>query len=250
MSGVSTPAAYWTAVAIGVVICAAVCTASRRWPGGWVRYAGRALSVVLLCDAAAFLSAPLVEGRWSVRTSLPLALCDVALVVAAVACWSPQWDLPVELTYFWGLAGTLQAVVTPDLQYDFPRVEFFEFVIGHLGVMIAALFLVVGLRRRPRPGSVRRVFAITAAYTVFVGLFDWLTDSNYMYLAERPAHFSLLSLLGPWPWYLVNGTGVAVVLLLILDAPFRPGRGGPNASIRLPSYREVVMDRTAGEDRR
>lgn len=227
MSGVSSPAAYWTAVAIGAVICAGLCAAARRWPGRWTRYAARAISVVLLADAAAFLSAPLVDGSWSVQTSLPLALCDVALVVAAVACWSPQWDLPVELTYFWGLAGTLQAVVTPDLQYDFPRVEFFEFVVGHLGIVIAALFLVVGLRRRPRPGSVLRVFGITAAYTVFVGVFDWLTGANYMYLARLPGHVSLLSLLGPWPWYLVNGTGVAVVLLLILDAPFRADRVRP-----------------------
>lgn len=34
---------------------------------------------------------------------------------AAIACWWPQWLLDVELTYFWGLAGTLMAVVTPDL---------------------------------------------------------------------------------------------------------------------------------------
>jgi hypothetical integral membrane protein (TIGR02206 family) len=168
----------------------------------------------------------LVTGRWSVQASLPLALCDVALVVAAIACWSPEWDLPVELTYFWGLAGTLQAVVTPDLSAEFPRAEFFEFVVGHLGIVIAALFLVVGLRRRPRPGSVRRVFAITAAYTVFVGFFDWLSHSNYMYLAARPAHFSLLSLMGPWPWYLASGTAVAVLLLLILDEPFRRDRKG------------------------
>ena len=220
MMNVSTPVAYWIAVAIGAVICVGLCTACRRWPGPWVGWAGRAISVVLIADAVLFVSVPLGDGRWSVQTSLPLALCDVALIVAAIACWWPQWLLAVELTYFWGLAGTLQAVVTPDLSAGFPRLEFFEFVVGHLGIVIAALFLVVGLRLRPRRGSVKRVFAITAAYTAFVGWFDWLTDSNYMYLGAVPRHGSLLSVLGPWPWYILSAAGVAFVLLLILDAPF------------------------------
>jgi hypothetical integral membrane protein (TIGR02206 family) len=220
MMRVSTPVAYWVAVAIGAVICVAVCIACRRWPGPWARWAGRSISVVLVVDAIVFVSVPLGDGSWSVQTSLPLALCDVALIVAAIACWWPRWLLAVELTYFWGLAGTLQAVVTPDLSAGFPRLEFFEFVVGHLGIVIAALFLVVGLRLRPRRGAVTRVFAITVAYTAFVGWFDWLTDSNYMYLGAVPRHGSLLSVLGPWPWYILSAAGVGFVLLLILDAPF------------------------------
>lgn len=220
----STPVAYWIAVTIGTVICVSLCTACRRRPGPWVVYAGRAISVVLVADAVAFVCVPLADGRWSVQASLPLALCDLALIVAAIACWWPRWYLPVELTYFWGLAGTLQAVATPDLSAGFPELEFFEFVVGHLGIVIAALFLVVGLRLRPRRGSVLRVFAITAAYTAFVGWFDWLTGSNYMFLAAVPRHGSLLSVLGPWPWYIVSAAGVAIVLLLILDAPFHSGK--------------------------
>jgi hypothetical integral membrane protein (TIGR02206 family) len=221
---VSTPVAYWVAVAIGIATCVGLCVACRQRPGPWVGYAGRAISVVLVADAVIFVMEPMLNHRWSVQTSLPLALCDVALIVAALACWSPGWSLAVELTYFWGLAGTLQAVVTPDLSAGFPQVEFFEFVVGHLGIVVAALFLVVGLRLRPRPGSVPRVFAITAAYTAFVGWFDWLSGSNYMFLAAVPRHGSMLSLLGPWPWYIVSAAGVAFVLLLLLDAPFHGRR--------------------------
>jgi uncharacterized membrane protein YwaF len=70
------------------------------------------------------------------------------VIVAAVACW---WQVPllVELIYFWGLAGTLQAVITPDLAVGFPHPMFFEYVVGHLGIVLAAVFLVVGLRLTP-----------------------------------------------------------------------------------------------------
>jgi hypothetical integral membrane protein (TIGR02206 family) len=217
---VSTPTGYWVCVVLGAVICALLCVMCRLRPGPWVRWAGRTISVVLVADAVVFVIAPAVQGTWSVQSSLPLALCDVALIIAALACWLPHESLAVEITYFWGLAGTLQAVITPDLSAGFPHLVFFEFVVGHLGIVIAALYLVVGLRLQPRPGSVLRVLSITLAYTAFVGFFDWVTGSNYMYLAQVPSHPSLLSVLGPWPWYILSAAGIAVVLLLILDAPF------------------------------
>ena len=103
------------------MVCAALCAACRRRPGRWVLGAGRAISLVLALDAAAFIAVPLTRGSWSVSTSLPLALCNLALLVAAVACWKPSWHLAAELTYFWGLAGAMQAVVTPDLGAGFPH---------------------------------------------------------------------------------------------------------------------------------
>ncbi|HEV7147899.1 MAG TPA: TIGR02206 family membrane protein [Pedococcus sp.] len=217
----STPLAYWTAVAVGAVIALGLCFACRRRPGGWVPWAGRAIAVTLAVDALVFLGTPVVQGGWSMRTSLPLALCDVALLVAAVVCWWPGWLLGVELTYFWGLAGTVQAVITPDLSAGFPQLVFFQFVVGHIGIVVAALYLVVGLQIEPRRGAVYRVFGLTTAYAVVLGLFDWGTGSNYMYLAAPPQRATLLSLLGPWPWYLLSATVVALVLLVLLDLPFR-----------------------------
>jgi hypothetical integral membrane protein (TIGR02206 family) len=209
---------YWTAVALGVACCVAACLVARRFPGRPARIVGRVICVVLVVDAVTYALSPAFEGTWSVRESLPLSLCDVALVIAAVTCAYPEWQLGVELTYFWGLAGTLQGVLTPDLSVSFPHLAFFEFVIGHLGIVIAALYLVVGLGRKPRPGSVPRIFGITVAYAVFVGVFDWLTGANYMYLARIPRKASLLSVLGPWPWYIASAAGVAVVLFALLNA--------------------------------
>ncbi len=179
---------------------------------------------MLAAVAFAFVLTPIVEGTWTARTSLPVDLCDAAVVIAAVACWWPQLHLAVELTYFWGLAGTLQAVTTPDLNVSFPHLAFWEFVVGHLGIVFAAVFLVVGLREFPRRGAMLRVFAITIAYAAAVGLIDAITGGNYMFLRAVPSHTSLLSVLGPWPWYIVSAAGVALVLLAMLDAPFHRSR--------------------------
>jgi hypothetical integral membrane protein (TIGR02206 family) len=135
-----------------------------------------------------------------------------------------------ELTYFWGLTGTFQAVITPDLSIGFPHLLFFQYVLGHLGIVLAALFLVAGMGIHPRSGSVARVFAITAGYTAFVGLIDGLTGANYMFLRQPPGRWTLLTVMGPWPWYLVSAAAAGLVLLILLDAPFWHGRHASGAS--------------------
>jgi hypothetical integral membrane protein (TIGR02206 family) len=222
-SAIVTPTAYGVTVAGAVVGGMILCVEGRRRPGPWREVAGRIIGVLLLADAISFIVALVVQGTFSAKTSLPLALCDMAALVAAAACW---WRLPllVELTYFWGLAGTLQAVITPDLNVGFPHLVFFQYMVGHLGIVVAAVFLVVGLGLIPRPGAVLRVFAITLGYTAFVGLVDGLSGANYMFLRTPPGEWTLLRVLGPWPWYIASAAGVALVLLVALDAPFWRGR--------------------------
>lgn len=223
MVTVVSPLAYGSSVVLGATACAVACVAARRWPGAWTVVVARIVGLILLADAVSYTVGLAVAGDWSARSSLPFALCDMAVLVAAAACW---WQIPVlvELTYFWGLAGTLQGLVTPDLSVSFPHLVFWQYVGGHLGIVFAALFLVVGMRIVPRPGAVPRVFALTLGYTALVGAVDALTGANYMFLRRPPGEWTLLRLLGPWPWYVLSAAGVALVLLLALDAPFWPGR--------------------------
>jgi hypothetical integral membrane protein (TIGR02206 family) len=223
VTAIVSPTAYGITVGLAVVGGAVLVVAARRRPGPWRAGVTGILGFLLLADAVSFIVALVVAGTFSPKTSLPLALCDMAALVAAAACWTRRTVL-VELTYFWGLAGTLQALITPDLNAGFPHLVFFQYMVGHLGIVLAALFLVVGLRITPGPGAVLRVFAITIGYTALVGLVDGLTGANYMFLRAPPGEWTLLRILGPWPWYIGSAAGVALVLLLLLDAPFRRRR--------------------------
>jgi len=233
MIAMVSPVAYCVSVAVATATGVTLCVAARRHPGRWTVMAGRGIGLVLAADAASWTIALLVRGTWSPETSLPLALCDMAVLVAAAACW---WQSPVlvELTWFWGMAGTLQAVLTPDLAVSFPHLVFFQYVVGHTAIVLAAMFLVVGLRIAPRPGSVPRVLAITAGYAAFVGFVDAITGADYMFLRSPPQNWTLLRLLGPWPWYIASAAGVAVVLFTLLDAPFWANRRHDTGRSREP----------------
>jgi hypothetical integral membrane protein (TIGR02206 family) len=210
------------ALAAIIVVTAALVAAARLRPGQWTRAASIALAVILVADEVGWLVYHAQTSRpgTDIASALPLQLCDVAIFIAAGALLSRKQVL-VEVTYFWGLAATIQAVITPDLPQHYPTFPYFQYYIAHGGIVAAALFLVVGLRQWPRRDAVLRVTLITVAYTLLVGAIDAAFGANYMYLRAKPASASLLDLLGPWPWYLGWAFLLGVALLVVLDSPFR-----------------------------
>jgi hypothetical integral membrane protein (TIGR02206 family) len=211
-------------VPLGLVVVAAVvlCVAARRAPGRWIGPIAAIIAFTIVVAELSWQPYVLANHSWSVAASLPVQLCDVGGFVAAAALLWRQLVL-VEVAYFWGLGGTLQAVLTPDLKDHFPSLPYLQFYVTHDLVILAALFLVIGLALQPRPGAVRRIYLLTLGFAVVVGLIDLVTGGNYMYL-RVPAPGSLLEVMGPWPWYIATGAVLTLVVLVILDAPFRLSR--------------------------
>lgn len=223
----------WVVTLVFTVVGATgLCLVVRRRPELPATIVNDALALLLVVVSGLWMWTTM-SGRFSVVTSLPLPLCDLATLVAAAALVTRN-RLLVELTYFWGLAGTLQALLTPDLSAPFPGLVFFEYVLAHAGIVCAALVLVAGEGIAPGKRAVPRVFAVTAAYTAIVGLADWATGGDYMYLRRPPSSWTLLDVLGPWPWYIVSAAAVALVLFEALDAPFALRRLTARASPRAP----------------
>lgn len=159
-------------------------------------------------------------GTWKATSSLPLHLCDVAIFMS-VAALLTQKQVAFELAYFWGLAGSVQALLTPGLsEWGFPAYEFFRYFVSHSGIVVAVAYLALGRRMRPQPGAARRAIAITAIYTAAVGALNWLISANYLYLCDRPKTASVMDFLGPWPWYLVPLVGMGVGMILALYLPY------------------------------
>jgi hypothetical integral membrane protein (TIGR02206 family) len=159
------------------------------------------------------------EGWLDWKSALPLELCDAAMVLAVVSLFVPR-RATAELVYYWAGTGTLLAMLTPELAWDFPRWEFFVFFGLHGLVVASAILLIFGLGLHPRPGAPLRVLLITAAYAAFVGLVNLTLGTNFMYLGEKPTVATPLDWMGPWPVYLAVGALVAFVLFYLLSLPF------------------------------
>jgi hypothetical integral membrane protein (TIGR02206 family) len=204
------------AVSATAAAAAAAVPAGRRWPLA----ASRGLAVVIgatyLVEHASFIA----RGSWALDFNLPLHLTDVVTVVAVLALWTARPVL-VELTWFWALTASLQAVLTPDLGADFPELLYWTYFITHAGAVVAAVLLVIGRRITPRAGAVGRAFGATLAVAAAAGIANVVTGGNYMWLREKPDSASLLDVMGPWPWYIASAAALALVLFTLLDLPFR-----------------------------
>ena len=62
--------------------------------------------------------------------SLPLHLCGIEAFLVAYILARRSYAA-FEVAYFWGMGGTLQAIVTPDLELGFPSRAYVTFFLGH-----------------------------------------------------------------------------------------------------------------------
>ncbi len=179
-----------------------------------------AIAATLIANYVTYLVFVRRLGELAWTQMLPMQMCDWAMVVVLVAMWTAnrRW---FEVAYFWGLGGTLQAVLTPNLHYGFPDLRFIGFFVSHCGIIVGVVFLMLTRRLRPYPISIVRVFAWSELYFVITLVVDELTGVNYGFLLHKPEAFSLLSFLSDWrPLYLLQMHGVALLFFTILYAPF------------------------------
>ena len=189
------------------------------------------LSAILLGNYVVYLLFIRGWGDLAWEQTLPMQMCDWAMVVVVVtlASGSRRW---FEVAYFWGIGGTLQAVLTPNLRFGFPELRFLSFFVAHGGIIVGVVFLMLTRRLRPYPMSIVRVFAWSEFYFVITLLVDHLTGVNYGFLLHKPEAFSLLSFLSDdRPLYLFQMHGLALAFFTALYLPFaiydllRKGRG-------------------------
>ena len=212
---------HFITVAIGALVVAALLLAGKR--GG----NGRTLATALL--AFANLSAyPLNQAAWlslgkplPLDNILPLHLCDIAAITAGFALITKRPVL-CALTYFWGLAATFQALLTPAISVGFPAWPFLTFFIQHFAIVAAALYLpiVEGWRpRQPLWKSPLEVYGWSVAYLIFALVVNRLLQTNFGFASRPPDNPSLIDHLGPWPWYLISMQALAVIVYFLLALP-------------------------------
>jgi len=116
------------------------------------------------------------------------------------------------------LAGSSQAVFTPDLREGFPTFPWATFFLGHCSVIMSAAYLVVRGRVRLTMASAWRVWGVSNGYLVVAGLVNWRLGTNFGYLAHKPFQPSLLDYLGPWPFYILAMELIALMLFCLCVA--------------------------------
>ena len=158
--------------------------------------------------------------KWSITTTLPLQLSSLSLFLAIALVLTKSKTL-LPITYFAGSASALLAMITPDLgPYDFPHFRFFHFFIAHGGIVLATWFMITVEKIQPSYRSLWMSFAGLNLYVLLLFPLNLTLGSNYMFLMKEPTSQTLISYLGPWPFYLLSLEVMTILVFHILYLPF------------------------------
>ncbi len=159
-------------------------------------------------------------GQWDIQRALPLALCSMFVWACGIMLLTrSRWIY--DVAYFLGVGGALQALATPDLgPYGFPHYRFLLFMASHGLIVASVAWMTYAEGCRPTRRSLLKAIVVGNALALVVMGVNALIGSNYMFLSRKPDAASVLDLLPPWPWYLPWIEVIAVVMFVLLYAPW------------------------------
>lgn len=178
------------------------------------------LAAILIIGEGSWHVWSLWTGTWTLTYNLPLHICSIMVWASIVMLLTSSYRI-YEFAYFIGLAGALQALLTPEAgQYGLWHYRAVQTVLVHGTLVIVPIYMTAKEGFRPTWNSFLRVAIGTNLYMVVVYFINLALGSNYLYIMHKPPTASLLDVLGPWPLYIVFMELLGFSIFLILYLPF------------------------------
>lgn len=160
-----------------------------------------------------------ISGNYNVQKDLPLYLCSLLAILIPVFTYYRKFWM-YEILFFWIIAGTLQAVITPDIASGFPTFDYVRYWVVHLGLLMVISYATLVFKMMPNFKSVFKSFFALQLYFLAIVVVNDLLNANYFYLNEKPQSASLLDYLGDWPIYIIIVQAVLIPYFLLIYLPF------------------------------
>jgi hypothetical integral membrane protein (TIGR02206 family) len=167
-----------------------------------------------------------LHGQLMFPGHLPLELCDFSLWLVIIALLTLK-PAAFDVAYYLALAGASMSLLTPNLAESSSAFLSVHFFLDHGLIVAGVLYLLWSGQARPQPGSVGRAMLALNIFAGIDGTFDFIFKTDYMFLRAKPQTVSLLTFLGPWPWYIVAAEGVAFTMFFLLYLPFHRTEANP-----------------------
>lgn len=150
---------------------------------------------------------------------LPLNPCNwLAFVALAYSYTRKNWMW--ILMYFFVWVFTFNAIITPALNEGFPHFNYCKFWVSHTGLVMFVIHLIVLGASRISFKQLLHAYGYLQIFTLVALAANYLVvstgrEANYFFLMHKPITASILDILGPWPWYIIQGDLVAFGLFLV-----------------------------------
>lgn len=153
------------------------------------------------------------------KDTLPLHLCNIVIILAALGYILNSKNI-LKITFYWSL-GALFALITPEVKECFPSVLNISFFETHVYILFTSIVSYRIFNVRPTFKNWISCWLVLNVYAAIIFQVNKILNTNYLYINHVPEFKSPISLLGPWPYYIIPVEGLYLVLTLILVLLFR-----------------------------
>lgn len=158
-------------------------------------------------------------GTWTANISLPLQLCGISKILGAIVLFRFNQSI-FEFILLLGLAGAMQAILTPQFEIEITTYSIIEYYMSHSMIIIMPLYLLYVLGNRVKKRAWLYTFLLGVGTLSLVGIVNYFVGGNYIFLCGPPIAPNPL-LIGEWPYYLIGflvfGWINIIIFYLIFD---------------------------------
>ena len=142
-------------------------------------------------------------GNW--KLGLPLHLCDFSSASIIIYFFTKRREFFL-FAFFAGISGAGMAILTPDVKYSFPHIDYLRHMIGHSMILLGVAYAIVIDNQRPQLKDVHRVLGVLSVFLLLMYPINNLLGSpaNYWYVAEKPPGFNVTDLMRDAPYHMID----------------------------------------------
>ena len=177
------------------------------------------LSAILLELIKPFIWHYSMDFPWS--ELLPIHMCNLSTIFIGIFLITKK-RLFFEVSFFWGIGGGLNALLTPDVPKNFPDPQYILFFVGHGFLLIAIFFACLGLKNRPTLKSVKNgiYFSFVVLPVIYITNILIGPPANYWYLGVKPVGESLLNFFPEPPFHIPLLILLGIIVFYLIYSPF------------------------------
>ena len=152
---------------------------------------------------------------------IPIHMCNLSTIFIGIFLLTDK-RIFFEVSFFWGIGGGINALLTPDVPDAFPDPQYILFFFGHGFLIVAIAFACISLRNRPTLTSVRNGIVFSLATLPVIYIINKIVGppANYWYLGVKPVGESLLDLFPDPPMHIPVLITLGVILFYLIYSPY------------------------------
>ena len=156
-----------------------------------------------------------------IKLGLPLHLCDFSCASIMLYFLTKKREFFL-FAFFAGISGAGMAILTPDVLYAFPHIDYIRHMIGHSMILLGVSYAMVVDNQRPYFRDVHRVLLVLTLFLIMMYPINYLLGppANYWYVMEKPPGLNVTGFMRDEPYHMIDIYILAVIVCYLIYLPY------------------------------